>query len=68
MNTLKHLRPMTSQFQPFKSTQIIRSFSASPNRFYEFILTSEPAPGVGQSKYIHITFSTLNQESNDISQ
>ncbi|KFY31622.1 hypothetical protein V493_00949 [Pseudogymnoascus sp. VKM F-4281 (FW-2241)] len=48
MNTVKCMRPRVSQFRPSSLPRVTRSFSASANQQYEFILTSEPRAGVAQ--------------------
>ncbi|KAI0023205.1 enoyl-CoA hydratase [Xylariomycetidae sp. FL0641] len=48
MNTLRAVRPLTSRLQPSKLHGATRSFSASAARYYDFIQTSQPKPGVGQ--------------------
>ncbi|KAI0887345.1 ClpP/crotonase [Annulohypoxylon maeteangense] len=48
MNTLRTLRPLASRFQPCTLPKTIRQFSATSSKSYEYILVSEPKPGVGQ--------------------
>ncbi|KAL7626324.1 hypothetical protein AAE478_003096 [Parahypoxylon ruwenzoriense] len=48
MNTLRTLRPLASRIQPSTLPRAVRQFSITAARSYEFILTSEPRPGVGQ--------------------
>lgn len=48
MNAARTLRPIASRFQPRILPRVVRPFSASAARSYEFIQTSEPKPGVGQ--------------------
>ncbi|KAI1378206.1 ClpP/crotonase [Hypoxylon crocopeplum] len=48
MNTLRTLRPLASRLQPCTLPKTIRQFSATANRSYEYLLVSEPKPGVGQ--------------------
>jgi len=48
MNTFKCMRPRVSQFRSSALPRVTRSFSASASRSYEYIITSEPRPGVGQ--------------------
>ena len=50
MNTLQCMRSRVSQFRPSTLPRVTRQFSASAKQNYEFILTSEPRPGVGQGK------------------
>jgi len=49
MNVFKSLRPIASKFnmQPTLPS-VVRSFSATAGRSYEYIETTEPRPGVGQ--------------------
>ncbi|EJT78775.1 enoyl-CoA hydratase [Gaeumannomyces tritici R3-111a-1] len=48
MNALRGLRPLACRIQPSPFPRVVRSFSATPGRSYEFIQVSEPKPGVGQ--------------------
>ncbi|KAH8894954.1 ClpP/crotonase [Thozetella sp. PMI_491] len=48
MSSLRCLRPMASRFQPSTLPRLVRGFSASSARPYEFIQVSTPRPGVGQ--------------------
>ncbi|KAJ5033542.1 uncharacterized protein L3040_008655 [Drepanopeziza brunnea f. sp. 'multigermtubi'] len=48
MNRFRALRPMASQFRASALPAISRSYSAWPEKSYEFIQTTEPRPGVGQ--------------------
>ncbi|KAI1467322.1 ClpP/crotonase [Daldinia caldariorum] len=48
MNTLRTLRPLASRLQPYTLPRTTRQFSATATRSYEYILVSEPRPGVGQ--------------------
>ncbi|KAI1450870.1 ClpP/crotonase [Annulohypoxylon stygium] len=48
MNTFRTLRPLASRLQPYTLPRTIRQFSASAPRSYEYLLVSEPKPGVGQ--------------------
>jgi enoyl-CoA hydratase len=52
MNAIRSLRPIASRFAASTSTlpTIARSYSAWSVKSYEFIQTTEPRPGVGQSK------------------
>lgn len=60
MLSLRSLRPIASQFRASALPAIARSYSAWPVKSYEFIETTEPRPGVGQSKSITTPFSTKN--------
>ncbi|KXX81113.1 putative enoyl-CoA hydratase, mitochondrial [Madurella mycetomatis] len=48
LSALRTLRPVASRFQPASFPRVVRSFSASVARSYEYIQVSEPRPGVGQ--------------------
>ncbi|KAI2466035.1 ClpP/crotonase [Annulohypoxylon bovei var. microspora] len=48
MNTSRTLRPLASRLQPYTLPRTVRQFSATANRSYEYLLVSEPKPGVGQ--------------------
>ncbi|CZT13446.1 enoyl-CoA hydratase, mitochondrial precursor [Rhynchosporium agropyri] len=50
MNTMRALKPMASRFRASTSAlpAITRAYSAEAAKSYEFIVTSEPRPGVGQ--------------------
>ncbi|KAI1351668.1 ClpP/crotonase-like domain-containing protein [Xylaria sp. FL0043] len=48
MNTLKAMRPLASRLQPSTLPRVARTFSSTPARSYEYLLTSKPKPGVGQ--------------------
>ncbi|KAI1800051.1 ClpP/crotonase [Daldinia bambusicola] len=48
MNTLRTLRPLASRLQPYTFPRTVRQFSATATRSYEYLLVSEPKPGVGQ--------------------
>ncbi|KAI1281446.1 ClpP/crotonase-like domain-containing protein [Xylaria sp. FL0933] len=48
MNTLKAMRPLASRLQSSTLPRVTRSFSSTPARSYEYLLTSKPKPGVGQ--------------------
>ncbi|KAI1212922.1 ClpP/crotonase [Annulohypoxylon truncatum] len=48
MNTLRTLRPLASRLQPYTLPRTVRQFSATSSRSYEYLLVSEPKPGVGQ--------------------
>ncbi|KAI1644547.1 ClpP/crotonase [Daldinia loculata] len=48
MNTLRTLRPLASRIQPYTLPRTVRQFSATATRSYEYLLVSEPKPGVGQ--------------------
>jgi len=52
MNATRCLRPLASRFQPAATTRLVRSFASAPAAAptpegYEYIVTSEPRPGVG---------------------
>ncbi|KAI1153057.1 ClpP/crotonase-like domain-containing protein [Nemania diffusa] len=48
MNSLRAMRPLASRLQPSTLPRVARSFSSTPARSYEYLLTSNPKPGVGQ--------------------
>ncbi|KAI1658222.1 ClpP/crotonase [Daldinia decipiens] len=48
MNTLRTLKPLASRIQPYTLPRTVRQFSAMTTKSYEYILVSEPKPGVGQ--------------------
>ncbi|KAI0911481.1 ClpP/crotonase-like domain-containing protein [Ustulina deusta] len=48
MNSLRAMRPMASRLQPSTLPRVARPFSSTPARSYEYLLTSNPKPGVGQ--------------------
>ncbi|KAI1393413.1 ClpP/crotonase [Hypoxylon trugodes] len=48
MNTLRSFRPLASRLQPSTLPRTVRQFSATTTRSYEYLLLSEPRPGVGQ--------------------
>ncbi|KAI0480473.1 ClpP/crotonase-like domain-containing protein [Xylariaceae sp. FL0804] len=48
MNALRVMRPIASRLQPSTLPKVVRSFSATAVRPYEYIKTAEPAPGVGE--------------------
>ncbi|KAI1437661.1 ClpP/crotonase-like domain-containing protein [Xylaria sp. CBS 124048] len=48
MNALRAARPLASRFQPSTLPRVVRPFSSTAARPYEYILTSKPRPGVGQ--------------------
>ncbi|KAJ3562645.1 hypothetical protein NPX13_g8488 [Xylaria arbuscula] len=48
MNSLRAMRPLASRLQPSTLPRIARQFSSTPSRSYDYILTSNPKPGVGQ--------------------
>ncbi|KAI0097621.1 ClpP/crotonase-like domain-containing protein [Nemania sp. FL0031] len=48
MNPLRAMRPLASRLQPSTLPRVVRPFSSTPARSYEYLLTSKPKPGVGQ--------------------
>lgn len=54
MYSIRALRPLASQFTASTLPALSRAYSA---KSYEFIQTSEPRPGVGQSTLFYFTRS-----------
>lgn len=50
MNTFRFVRPAVAKV-PFQRSTLPRIARAYSSKSYEYILTSTPAPGVGQGKY-----------------
>jgi enoyl-CoA hydratase len=60
MNTIRNLRPIASRFaKTMDLPTVTRSYSAWAVKSYEFIETTEPRPGVGQSNFVLIKSFTI---------